>query len=85
MGRVYVVGSGSVLGANGAAIGPIGGIASLFDGADVGRLIADPKEGVHLVWVTKHAFFTVCRECPEVLRGFLELGAAGRLAENKLS
>jgi hypothetical protein len=75
--RVLLVTAGAVRDTEGHAVGPVGGLASMFDGTPVGGLTADATAGAEVLWIGKYAFFTLARECPELIRGFLELGPAG--------
>ena len=75
--RLLLVTSGAVRDADDHAVGPVCGLASMFDAALVGVLTADATEGAEVLWINKHTFFTLARECPELVTGFLELGPAG--------
>jgi signal-transduction protein with cAMP-binding, CBS, and nucleotidyltransferase domain len=75
--RLLIVTGGVVRDAEGRAVGPVCGLASMFDAALVGVLTADATEGAEVLWINKHTFFTLARECPELVTGFLELGPAG--------
>ncbi len=76
--RLMIVIAGAVRNGAGAELGPVLGLGSLLDGQFLEQLTADPQTGADVLLVNKHTFFTLARECPEVLRGFLELGPAGR-------
>ena len=75
--RVLVVTAGAVRDADGRTVGPVIGLASMFDATPVGALTADPVTGAEVLWINKYTFFTLARECPEIVRGFLEVGPAG--------
>ena len=75
--RLLVVVRGSVRTETGELAGPVCGLASLFGASVVGPLAADATTGAEVMWMNKHTFFTLARECPEVVRGFLETGPAG--------
>ncbi len=80
--RLMVVVAGVLRAADGGAAGPVCGLASMFTEAPVGPLFADPAVGAEVIEINKYTFFTLAHECPEVVRGFLELGPQGEaLAE----
>jgi signal-transduction protein with cAMP-binding, CBS, and nucleotidyltransferase domain len=75
--KLLVIIGGAVRDDAGTAVGPIHGLASLFDGRPVRRLVADGQSGAEVLTINRHTFFTLAHECPEIVRGFLELGPAG--------
>jgi signal-transduction protein with cAMP-binding, CBS, and nucleotidyltransferase domain len=78
--KLIVIVGGTVRDDTGSVVGPVHGLASLFDGRPVSRLLADGKAGAEVLTINRHTFFTLAHECPELVRGFLELGPAGALA-----
>ena len=75
--KLLVVIAGTVRDETGAAVGPVHGLASLFDGRPVARLVADASTGAEVITINRHTFFTLAHECPELVRGFLDLGPSG--------
>jgi signal-transduction protein with cAMP-binding, CBS, and nucleotidyltransferase domain len=69
---------GGVSDSAGNSIGPIVGLGSFLADAPTPRLIADHHLGAEILFINRPTFFTLVRECPELLRGFLEVGPAGR-------
>jgi signal-transduction protein with cAMP-binding, CBS, and nucleotidyltransferase domain len=76
--KLLVITAGAVRNDAGTTVGPVEGLASLFDGRPVSRLRADENTGAEVLTINRHTFFTLAHECPELVRGFLELGPAGR-------
>jgi hypothetical protein len=76
--HLLIVAGGEVCDPAGAVLGPILGLGSLLADAPAPPLIADRARGAEIFFVNRPTFFTLVRECPELLRGFLEIGSAGR-------
>ncbi|HEY1721480.1 MAG TPA: hypothetical protein VGG27_09575 [Magnetospirillaceae bacterium] len=65
----------TIAGATRAASGsnhPVAGLPSMFDPYAVERLVADDTVGAETLSLDRQTFFTVARECPALIRGFLE-------------
>ncbi len=75
--RLLIVVAGGLHGAAGAEAGPVCGLASMFAETPEGPLFADPVAGAEVIEINKYTFFTLAHECPELVRGFLELGPQG--------
>jgi hypothetical protein len=76
--HLLVVIGGEVTDPGGNPVGPIIGLGSLLADEPAPHLMADRERGAEILFVNRPTFFTLVRECPELLRGFLEIGPAGR-------
>jgi len=77
--RLQVVMKGSVVDAAGTAIGPVMGLAAMFEPPSQAILSADAS-GATILSIDRQTFFTLARASPEFVRGFLEIGASGGVA-----
>jgi hypothetical protein len=79
--HLLVVTGGDARDPAGNPVGPIVGLGSLLADESMPPLIADRDLGAEILFINRPTFFTLVRECPELLRGFLEIGPTGRRLE----
>ena len=77
--RLQVVMKGRVVDAAGTAIGPVMGLAAMFEPPSPAILSADAS-GATILSIDRQTFFTLARASPEFVRGFLEIGTSGGVA-----
>lgn len=83
--RLHIVLAGAVVDTAGGPAGPVLCLAAMFAPPSPDPLTAHATLGATLLSIDRQTFFTLARACPQLVRGFLEIGPSGRVVASERS